>query len=575
MPGCEIYNHSACIPARGRSAAPAEDSDRMSRVILFVVLLGLGIYFATEADDDSTVTVAAVAREQPSPTAVPTLPPDAWPSSDATIAGLTALPAGVAAASEVIGADRWQIAGFTGYGVRVAIVDTGFDGYQSQLGSSLPDEVHARSFRADGRIESGSEHGTLAARIVHSIAPRAELYLVNFGTVQEFADLVAYLQEERVQVVSFSLGFVHNGPGDGTGEVDDIISKAVAGGQLWTVAAGNWARQHWAGVFTDRNGNFIHEFVSGAEDNGRSYYSGDLITASLRWDQPWGRACTDYDLELFGPDGALVQASRNIQACSGNPVESLQVLATKTGRYRARVVQSGASAETPRLDLLMLGSPDRGQPLDYAVAAGSLAEPADHPGVVTIGAENPFDSALVADFSSRGPTKDGRSKPDFIAPAGVATGGETGFAGTSAATPHAAGAAALLFEAFPGATATDIARELRERAAPPSLLSAVSARMVQLGAFDTVGPVLPPGDGLASLEGVIPDGAGIAALRYRGPDGFPARFAHLLLDRGAATVYYRLDATGRAYQAFVVGAPRSASTFEVFHDGDVLLARFP
>ena len=47
---------------------------------------------------------------------------------------------------------------------------------------------------------------------------------------------------------------------------------------------------------------------------------------------------------------------------------------------------------------------------------------------------------------SRGPTKDGRIKPDFGAPDGVSTEtyGPMGFFGTSAASPHTAGSIALL-----------------------------------------------------------------------------------------------------------------------------------
>ena len=76
--------------------------------------------------------------------------------------------------------------------------------------------------------------------------------------------------------------------------------RGTSGGALWAVAAGNWAQQHWAGTFTDRNGNSIHEFAEGVEEDGRTYRAGDLIIVSLRWDDPWGQSCNDYDLELFG-----------------------------------------------------------------------------------------------------------------------------------------------------------------------------------------------------------------------------------------------------------------------------------
>jgi serine protease AprX len=84
--------------------------------------------------------------------------------------------------------------------------------------------------------------------------------------------------------------------------------------------------------------------------------------------------------------------------------------------------------------------------------------------VITIGAVN--DNDKMASFSSRGPTADGRVKPDVVLPgvdivapqaAGTSMGtvvvpGYVSASGTSMATPHASGVAALMLQANPALT---------------------------------------------------------------------------------------------------------------------------
>jgi subtilisin family serine protease len=349
---------------------------------------------------------------------------------------------------------------------------------------------------------------------------------------------------------------------------------------VWAVAAGNWAQQHWAGPFRDRDGDGVHEFANGLEENARSYRAGDLITVSLRWDEPFGAACTDFDLELFGVDGALVRASRRPQQCQGDPVEGVQVLATRDGQYRVRVIEAAApnaSAVPRRLELLMLGSPDRGAALDVVAPSGSLAEPADHRDVITVGAVNggaTGAAASVARFSSRGPTTDGRAKPDVVAPTGRSIAGEeVTFSGTSAAAPHVAGMLALLWEALPGATALRVTEELRARAvdlAPPGVDAESGAGLAQLGPIDGLGPLLPAGAASATLVGVVPEGAGIGLLRYSGPAGYPLRFVHLLSPGRRVVAIYRLSLLQARFDRYIVGAPAFVQTFETVRDGDVL-----
>jgi subtilisin family serine protease len=99
----------------------------------------------------------------------------------------------------------------------------------------------------------------------------------------------------------------------------------------------------------------------------------------------------------------------------------------------------------------------------------SIGAPADGDSVLAIGAVNA--GGTLASFSSRGPTADGRIKPDVCA-MGVSTVcasafSQTGYAtvnGTSLACPLAAGAAALILQAHPGISNMQIIDALRNTA---------------------------------------------------------------------------------------------------------------
>ena len=83
-----------------------------------------------------------------------------------------------------------------------------------------------------------------------------------------------------------------------------------------------------------------------------------------------------------------------------------------------------------------------GPDLVTRTTTSSILQPADCAKVIGVGAVDLSDSA--ESFSSEGPTTDGRAKPEIAAPNRVRTSRTSSFAGTSAASPHAAGAAALM-----------------------------------------------------------------------------------------------------------------------------------
>lgn len=364
-----------------------------------------------------------------------------------------------------IGAPAWQAAGQSGAGVKIAVLDPGFAGYDQLVASGeLPDNVITASFRSDGDITGGGEdHGAACAEIIYDIASGAQLYLVNFGTDVELGNAVDYLIAEGVDVVSASWGFFGSFRGDGQGTINDMVQQAQQAGILWANAAGNAAQSHWSGAWADGDGDSWNEFTAGDETNSFNIASGSRVDIFLSWNK-WPATDQDYDIYLVweGQPDKAIAASDSWQAGGQPPAEEIHytVPSGKGGNYWVVIKKYSANGNAS-FKLYVLSSA-----LEHQVAAGSLSgQPTDSPYAMTVGAVAANTTTLES-FSSQGPTVDGRTKPDIVAPDRVttATYGSIGFWGTSAAAPHAAGAAALARGIYPTYTPASLQEFLESRA---------------------------------------------------------------------------------------------------------------
>ena len=387
-----------------------------------------------------------------------------------------------------IGASDWHGAGFTGAGSRIAVLDIGFDGYEALLGSELPDSVISHSCREDEDITGdGVSHGTAVAEIVHEVAPEANLYFANFDTEVEFANCIDWLVEEGVDVVNMSVGFLASGPGDGTGVINEMVNEATSQGLLWVNSAGNEAETHWLGPWNDPDADDFLNFDVDDETNYVDARAGEFVTIILKWDDEFGTSCNDYDLYLLDPTATtIVAGSEDFQDfCTSGiesfPVEVFSYQVQETGRHHV-VVGSFISDGQATFHLYSLNH--RCPTLQHCVAAGSILEPADNPEVLAVGAVPWNELSRVEDFSSRGPTDDGRTKPDLTAPDGVSNVTFGSFFGTSASAAHASGAAGLIKQWQPEWSREQIRALLVSRAvdlAEPGIDNSSGSGLLHLG----------------------------------------------------------------------------------------------
>lgn len=234
---------------------------------------------------------------------------------------LSAIPVFVSEGTALTGASNWLGIGLTGAGVKVAVIDKGLLGYTSLLGTELPATVNTSC--TPSPLESLTDHGTAVAEIIHNVAPDVGIYLVNVETEVELGNAVDCLIEQGVRVVSHSVGWMHQGPGDGTGVVNSIVDSAMNGGIFWANAAGNSRENHWFGPWADANGDDYLEFAPAASFQSFFLLQGDALNAALRWNDPWGASCNDYDLYLIDGDLEVVAKSENVQDCTGDPFKRI------------------------------------------------------------------------------------------------------------------------------------------------------------------------------------------------------------------------------------------------------------
>lgn len=434
----------------------------------------------------------------------------------------------LASALAMTGADIVQTTlGYTGQGVKVGIIDTGIDydhpdlggcfgagckvaGGYDFVGDAYDANDPAPVITPDPDPDDCGGHGTHVAGIiaatgatkVKGVAPDATLYAYRVfgcdGSVSE--DIVIKALErayaDGVQVVNMSLGSGHEYP---TSPEVTAVDNLVARGVTVVASAGNSGPTD---PYATGTPGAARNAISTASFDNTSVYSTTAFRLSNN--QIIGYSLMTFsvaptDLSAF-PLARTGTTSTVNDACNPLPLNSLTGMVALIRRGTCSFALKASNAQTagaagvaiynnsPGFFTGTLGGPgitipvvsitaEDGAVMDALIAAGVPPTP-----VPTLTWDNSLSATIsnvsggfVSSFSSLGLTYTLDVKPDLGAPGGliystypVEFGSYAMLSGTSMASPHAAGAVALLLQAKPG-TAPETVKTLLKNSADPVL----------------------------------------------------------------------------------------------------------
>lgn len=429
------------------------------------------------------------------------------------------------------------IGGVDGTGVRVGVLSDSYDVLGGAADDILSGDLPAGGVQVLRDFASGGDEGRAMLQIVHDIAPGADLvFHTAFGGRAVFAngilDLANTFGADIVvdDVTYFAEPFFQDGL------IAQAVDTVAESGVAYFSSAGNLANESYESVFRPapdtRSGvpSTFHDFDPdpAAVDTAQRILIGgnETLLLSFQWDQPFASAggpgsASDLDVFLTDANGKQVAVARS-NNIGGDPVEVLSFTnpdSVATPYFLKLEYYSGPTldpANPPRIKYVDFGNtPLNASTVEYFKGAPTVVGHHGANGSQAVGAASyastpAFGASppILAPYSSVGNVTrlfdaDGNrlSRPesrqgvDLVATDDGNTtffgwydregDGFPNFTGTSAAAPTAAAVAALLKEAAPDATPTEIYAALQGSAIDmraPGIDAATGAGLIQADA---------------------------------------------------------------------------------------------
>ena len=356
--------------------------------------------------------------------------------------------------------------GVTGAGVKVGVLSDSVDGMATAVASGdLPSDVQVL------QAGTGAGEGTAMLEIVHDLAPGSALAFYGPGSSGDMIAGITQLAANGASVIVDDLWFFDQ-PIYEEGPIAQTVNAHAARNVIYATSAVNSAKKHYGSTFNTAGGQQpFHLFAPGQSLQSITVDPGS-VRILLYWADQWGRSSNDYDMYLVQTDGQTVIAKGdNEQNGDDLPMETITVTNNSGAPAQALLAVQLFNGSAKRFDIYYSGVSD----IQFGSPVSSIPGHANAAGAITVAAANADKPSVIADYSSQGPCNivfpvvETRAKPDITGIAGVAVTGAAGFSnpffGTSAAAPHIGALAALVRQANPGLSATQVKQTLMGTAA--------------------------------------------------------------------------------------------------------------
>jgi hypothetical protein len=438
------------------------------------------------------------------PGSSPTSPPSpVAPVPVPTQGNLPVTPAQLDQSDVAVEGPQARASGLTGAGIKIGIMSNSFNILGFAAANEATGLLPNVTVLQDGQSGDDDE-GRAMAELVHATAPNAQLYFYSADNgLTGFADGVAALQAAGCQIIVDDVQYGDEPMFQQAGPLDSAINNAVASGVDYFSAAGNNGTTVYQAAVAPQTvtiagiGKVAAQTFGGATTQAITAAAGSQESLYLEWDAPYDAVNPDAITVEVLSGSSVVATSTQI---GSEPVVALDLpYSASDATYNVAIIYNTSVPLPGVFKYELQGNHGIIDNTAGGEATGAVYGHQMLPGINAVGAidvtDTPSQGGTLAPeyFSNSGGSQfllapDGSllatpqtsPSPEFAAPDGSDTSVFQPFYGTSAAAPVAAAVAALMLQADPRLTTTDITALLEDSALPtPSSDDAAGAGLIQ------------------------------------------------------------------------------------------------